>query len=894
MSPHGNGPRAAGGNVFEGRKIARGLALLLALSAGPATAQTPGMPVPGAPPPPAATPPAPTTPAGTPNVQTGDDGLVQLDFADVELNAVIDTIARLTGKNFIYDDRVRGRVTIVSPTRVSIDQAYAVFESVLQVKGFTTVEGPGGSIKVIPVRDAKESAIGTEPGPSPTPNSDVFVTRLIPLRYIDADAITNSLKPLVSKDAAMVAYAPTNTVILTDSASNIRRVLAILAAIDVETYKEELAVLKVQHADAGALAQQLGEIYGAEVAGNPGQPGGLTPRIRQPQVPGQPAQVQGGGEVQRDRVRIITDARTNSLIVLASRTRLADIRRLVQKLDVPVTGGGRIHVYYLKNADAEELSETLSALISGQPKAPSSGGKAASGGNLAAAAQAAQAQALRAAVTELSEGVTVTADKGTNALIIQASQEGFATIAQVIEKLDIRRPQVLVEALIMEVAVSNNEDLGFNGIYRVITDGMDVGFSSVTDDGSSSLLGVAAAAGTGGTSAITGLLANAVVNEILDSNGKPIEGQNGRFIQGVIKAAAGNSSANILSAPHILTTDNEEAEIKIGNNIPIVSSRVQSAAGIEQSNTGNLATSVNIERQDIGITLRVTPQISEGDTLRLEIFQEISDVNTALTNTVAGSGGASQTGVALSNRKVENTVVVKDGETVVIGGLISDQYQDTVDKVPWLGDIPFLGWAFKTTGQSLRKVNLLVFLTPSIVREAEDLERASIRKREEFRQRSNEAIDLDEDTRARESEHNRAAREYGLDFDAGEYKQPAAGAVVRHEKRYPLERMREIEAIQRDRAERTQEEIGAARSGPQYVVLAAIYRDERDAAAKLQELLDAGFDATIVSVESGGQLVYEIHVGPFGSNEAANEAAGRLRQTFGLSPSVLVEEARAR
>lgn len=899
MMQTGDGRTAVGGNVFEGRKIAMGLALWLALFAGNASAQAPvvpGMP-PGVPPLPGAAP-AATTPAGTPNVQTGDDGLVQLDFADVELNAVIDTIARLTGKNFIYDDRVRGRVTIVSPTRVSLEQAYAVFESVLQVKGFTTVDGPGGSIKVIPVRDAKENAIGTVPGPTPTPNSDVFVTRLIPLRYIDAEAITNSLKPLVSKDAAMVAYPPTNTIILTDASSNIRRVLSILEAIDVETYKEELAVLKVQHADAGALAQQLGEIYGAEVAGNPGQPGGLTPRIRQPQVPGQPPQVQSG-EVQRDRVRIITDARTNSLIVLASRTRLADIRRLVQKLDVPVTGGGRIHVYYLKNADSEELADTLGALISGQPRAPSSGGKGAKGaqggaGGLAAAAQAAQAQALRAAVTELSEGVTVTADKGTNALIIQASQEGFATIAQVIEKLDIRRPQVLVEALIMEVAVSNNEDLGFNGIYRVITDGMDVGLTSVTDSDSTSLLGAAAAAGTGGTSAITGLLANAVMNEILDSDGKPIEGQTGRFIQGVIKAAAGNSSANILSAPHILTTDNEEAEIKIGNNIPIVSSRVQSAAGIEQSNTGNLATSVNIERQDIGITLRVTPQISEGDTLRLEIFQEISDVNTALTNTVAGAGGASQTGVALSNRKVENTVVVKDGETVAIGGLISDQFQDTVDKVPWLGDIPFLGWAFKTTGQSLRKVNLLVFLTPTIVREPEDLERASIRKREEFRQRSTEAMNLDEDRRTRELEHYESAKEVGLDFDAGEYKNPAAGAVTRHEKRYPLERMREIEAIQRGRAARTQEEIGAARSGPQYVVLAAIYRDEHDAAGKLQELIDAGFDATIVSVESGGAVVYEIHVGPFTTNEAANEAAGRLRQTFGLSPSVLVQEASAR
>ncbi|HET6305241.1 MAG TPA: secretin N-terminal domain-containing protein, partial [Myxococcota bacterium] len=197
-------------------------------------------------------------------VEEAQDELVQLDFNDVEIAVVIDTIARLTKKNFIYDDRVRGRVTIVSPTRITVDQAYAVFESVLQVKGFTTVPGPGGAIKVIPLREAKETSIETVRGR--TPVSDRFITRLIPLRYIDAGAIANTLKPLVSKDAAIVAYSPTNTVILTDSASNIGRILDILGDIDVETYKEEISVLALQHADAATLAEQISQIYGAEVA----------------------------------------------------------------------------------------------------------------------------------------------------------------------------------------------------------------------------------------------------------------------------------------------------------------------------------------------------------------------------------------------------------------------------------------------------------------------------------------------------------------------------------------------------------------------------------------------------------------------------------------------------
>lgn len=403
----------------------------------------------------------------TPGVRV-QDGKVQLDFNDVELAVVIDTIARLTGRNFIYDDRVRGRVTIVSPTEITVDEAYAVFESVLQVKGFTTVQGPGGAIKVIPIREAKESNVETIQGRGRTPDSDRFITRLIPLQYIDAEAITNTLKPLVSKDASMVAYPPTNTVILTDAASNISRILSILRSIDVETYKEELTVIKVRFADAGTLADQLSEIFDAETSAVGDPRASLRAR--------RAAAVQQAGTAEvaaKGRVRILTDERTNSLIVLASRQRLAELRGVVKRLDVPVTGGGRIHVYYLKHADAEELATTLTALLSGQPAQPAGG------------VQPGQVtpQALRAAITELSEGVTVTADAPTNALVIQASQEGFSTLSQVIGALDIARPQVLVEALIMEVDVSDGEDLGFNGIARVFRGNTSYAVGSLTDSG---------------------------------------------------------------------------------------------------------------------------------------------------------------------------------------------------------------------------------------------------------------------------------------------------------------------------------------------------------------------------------------------------------------------------
>jgi len=634
------------------------------------------------------------------------DDLVTLDFADVELAAVIDTIARMTGKNFIYDDRVRGRVTIISPTPIPLDQAYAVFESVLQVKGFTTVRTPGGTIKVVPLREAKESSVETVQSSQRPPNRDHFVTRLIPLRYIDAESIVNTLKPLVSKDAHMAPYSPTNTVILTESSSNIRRIIAILESIDIETYKEELAVISIEHADAATLANQVSEIYGAEIT--PSSGGATARRASSRRRTGaQPEAAPAGAK--RVPVRILTDERTNSLLVLAPRQQLEEVRRLVSRLDVPVIGGGRIHVYYLKNANAEELAQTLSGLIGGS-SAPSGGGAAGAGA----------AQALRSTVASLAGGLSVTADPAINALIIQASKEGYETLVGVIEKLDIVRPQVLVEALILEVLITDSNALGFSAFIQYINGDTQLAFRT------------AGAALTGGATELPALIASELGGFSRDTTNGGTE--DGTLIQRLIRASASDNDTTIISAPHILTSDNEQAEIRIGDNIPLVTNRVSSAAG----QTLGQSTSVGVERHDIGVTLRVTPQITEGDTLRLEIFQEISGVNKSLTET---TGDATEVGVALSNRQVENTVVVADGETVVIGGLIGDEVEDTINKVPWLGDIPVLGWAFKQTTSKVVKKNLLIFLTPHIVRSADDLEGQTIRKREEFRHTSDNATD---------------------------------------------------------------------------------------------------------------------------------------------------------
>ncbi len=773
--------------------------------------------------------------------QSLGEELVQLDFEDVELKAVIDTIALYTGKNFIYDDRVRGKVTVISPTKVTVDQAYRVFESVLQVKGFTTVEAPGGVIKIIPIRDAKETSIDTREQSRGTPFTDRFVTRLIPLSFIDAEAIAGTLRPLVSKEASLVAYAPTNTLILTDAASNIRRVLSIIEAIDVELYKEDLALIRLQYADAGSLADQLSEIFGGEVAGaTTAAQRGRTRRRVQPQAAAQTP------SARRGQVRILTDERTNALIVLAARNTLEEIRSFVRKLDVPIEGGGRIQVYYLKYADAEDLADTLNTLLSGQP---------------AAGGAAAGQQQLRASVTELAGGVTsITSDPATNSLVIQASPEGFEALVQVIERLDIERPQVLVEALIMGVDVSDNEALGFNGVIRIINGDTDLAIASGTTALGFPGFGDEAAAAAGG-------LLSAIQRDTTDGGDN-----NGTFIQGVIRATQNNADTNILSSPHILTSDNEEAEIVVGNNIPIITSRVESAAGQEVG----LSSSVNVDRQDIGVTLRVTPQISEGDTLRLNVFTEVTAINQALQQ---GVGDVDQVGPALSNRRVENTVVVNDGDTVVIGGLIDEVYQDQLSKVPFLGDIPALGWLFKSTSQDLVKQNLLIFLTPHIVRGREELEAESIRKREEFRESTESQLGL-----ARELPIPEEDISILIDEDS---ESATESAVKGLEKRHPIARLQEIEEEKKRKAQALQERQTAAEQLG-FTIVAGQYRDAQRAQEVMLELVDAGYDGLLVSNPVGDAALFEVQVGPYPTLSDAERAAATLERAYELEPKIIV------
>ena len=343
-----------------------------------------------------------------PGQQLESEGIV-LNYEDAELVDIIKAIAKFTGKNFLYDDRVRGKVTIISERSLSPEDAYRVFEAILQVRGFATVEGPGGVIKILPVRDAKAAPLETVTGAGRVPNRDLYITRLVALQYVKADAIANTFRPLVSKDASVIAYAPTNTLILTDTAANIRRLMTIVAEIDIKTYQDQIRVLPIEHATASEMAGHLQEIF----AESPPTSAQRRPTRSRAQRAGtqQPAAEVTSVFGAAGQPRFITDQRTNSIIVIAPEATIRQVEKLVALLDYKRRGAGRLHVYRLQNADAEEMAATLSSLSGG-----GGGGRVGTSvrGTAGGAAQA------TAAVASLEGGVRITADAPTNSLIIQA------------------------------------------------------------------------------------------------------------------------------------------------------------------------------------------------------------------------------------------------------------------------------------------------------------------------------------------------------------------------------------------------------------------------------------------------------------------------------------------
>ncbi|MGE5663065.1 MAG: type II secretion system secretin GspD, partial [Deltaproteobacteria bacterium] len=576
------------------RHLAPVLAALWILSAGafPAFAADNQAPAPAAEPA-ASPPPAPAADnqaaaAGPgPSAAPGTRPVyISMDFTDVDLPVLIKFISEQTKKNFIFDERIQGKITIISPRRITVDEAYNVFLSVLQVKGFATVE-QGNTIKIVPLREARQESLPTDRDMEGAAGSE-FITRLIPLQNLEAPEVVTLLTPLISKDGLLTAFPASNTLILIDSRSNIDRLLKILSDLDHAGAGSVLRIFPLKYASVTEVARTLDTLY-QEQAVTPG----AAPRPRA----GRPGKARGPAP------KFIPDVRTNSVIAVAAPEVLADVEDLIRKLDVPSPENtGKINVYYLENANAEEMAKVLATLAEKRATAAP-----------AAPGQPAAAKGVIAA--ELEGGVRITADAATNSLIIIASVNDFQTLLEVIRKLDIRRRQVFVEALIMEISLDKSRDVGveFRGAVETSRgDGAVIGGSNFDFKGNVNDLFSALALGNPMTFAGTGIIAGGIGGNVTLPDGTSVPA-----IAGIIRAAQERNNVNILSSPHLLTLNNKEAEIIVGENVPFITS--------QSRDTTNLANVINtVERKDVGITLRMTPHIHESDFVNLEIYQESS------------------------------------------------------------------------------------------------------------------------------------------------------------------------------------------------------------------------------------------------------------------------------
>ena len=593
---------------------------------------------------------------------------VTLNFNNADIEAVARTMATMTGRNVVVDPRVKGTITLLTEQPVSAAVAYHQFRSVLRLQGYTVVQSDGLD-KIVPEADAKLQADSVKPGESATGNQ--IATQIIPLRFDYANNLLPILRPLISPNNTINANPNNNSLVITDYGDNLRRLEKIVAAMDMPN-ATDIEVIPLKHAIAGDLAPLVLRLLDA---------GGGAPA--------------GGGADGSFKTTLIPEPRSNALILRAANpTRLALARSLVAKLDQPASenASGNIYVVYLKNADATKLAVTLRAAMS------STGGTSTAPATTTAA-PATGATGASAAVTSAqpSTGGQIQADASTNSLIITAPEPQYRQLRAVIDKLDARRAQVFVESLIAEVNADKAAEFGiqWQGASGQAGDS-NVGILGTNFNiGGTNIVKLATQAAAGTASPSTGL--NLGVAH--QTNGVYVLGFLARYLQA-------NGDGNILSTPNLLTLDNEEAKIVIGQNVPFVTGQF--------TNTGSTGGTVNpfqtIERKDVALTLRVKPQISENGTVKLTIFQEVSSVQASSVN--------SATGLITNKRSIESNVLAGDGAIVVLGGLLSDEYSGNQEKVPGLADIPLLGGLFKGESRGRKKTNLMVFLRPVVLRDA--------------------------------------------------------------------------------------------------------------------------------------------------------------------------------
>ena len=628
--------------------------------------------------------------AGSPAARAQESDTVTLNFDNADIDAVVRAVSEITGRNFILDPRVKGTINIVSARPVPKSLVYPTLLSALRLQGFTAVESDG-IVKIVPEADAKMQggSVGTTGA-----TGDRLITQVIPLRSESAAQLVNVLRPLISPNNTIAAFPASNALVITDYADNVRRLMRIIQSLDQPPLGEPL-IVPVKNASALDMVGVLNRTL-ADSGGQAGAPADT-----------------------RERVSLVAEPRSNSILVRSENpARAIRVRQLIEQLDTPQRAGGNIFIIYLKNADALRVAETLRGLYGGSTggdrglpsvttatAAPAAATVSASITSSPAAPTPLSTSGLASASAPIIAGAaTIQADAANNALIIMAPEPIYNNLRAIIEKLDVRRAQVFIEALIVEVTADKAGEFGIQ--WQVLT-GLDPRRTGIQGFGGTNF-----GARGGGNNIIdasvnVGSLAQGlnlgVINGTITIPGLGIISNIGLLV----RALATDANANILSTPTLLTLDNEEARVMVGSNVPFITGQYATTGS-----TSTVQPFQTIERHDVGLLLRVKPQITEGGAVRMVLYQEVSRVDQG-TRTDA-------TGPTLTKRSLESSVVVDDQQIVVLGGLIQDTFTDTTDKIPFAGDLPVLGQAFRYDTRTRTKTNLLIFIKPTVIRNAAD------------------------------------------------------------------------------------------------------------------------------------------------------------------------------
>lgn len=572
-----------------------------------------------------------------------------VNLQDVELSEFIDSVGRITATTFLVDPRVRGKVSIRSQQKLTANEVYEVFLSQLRVNGFAAVALNDGTQKIVPEQTARLEAIPVEGNEQPNSDGkDLLATRVLSLQNSDAAQLVNILTPLMDRRIGVIThYAPTNLLILTDWGTNLERLASLVERID-QVSSDNLSLITLEHASASEMEQLLTQLLRREGRG------------------GQPPQ-------------IMSDSRLNSLLVRADKATRKEIQRLVTELDQPVERSATTQVFYLRHAKAAEMATLLQAMAGEE-----------------AAAKTETAKANRKTLVQ--------AHESTNALVVAGNPDQLREMRLLVDQLDIRRAQVLVEAIIVEISDSQARDLG---VQWLMVDQTSGSIPLMTGNfGPKGVGSIGSGAATGGTDGALGALAK--LEGITAGVGRI--SKSGISFGVLLNALQSNTNFNILSTPSILTLDNAEASILVGQEVPFVTG---STAGDNNSNPFT-----TIQRKEVGVRLQITPQINDGNSVRLEILQEVSNIEDSVT----------ASDIITNKREIRTTVMADNNDIIVLGGLIREDEKETVRKVPLLGDIPFLGALFRSTSVSREKRNLMVFIKPQILHDRDSLAQLSSEK----------------------------------------------------------------------------------------------------------------------------------------------------------------------